>query len=112
MIADPRLGTLTENGGLTLTHALLPNSPAINAYTADCPSNDQRGDARPQGSACDIGAFEVVVPPLVLNAPVGEIRLPYDNPTYTCTSTNCSIEPTTQPTANDAARLVNGTYHV
>ena len=28
---DPLLGPLADNGGPTLTHALLPGSPAINA---------------------------------------------------------------------------------
>ena len=63
---DPRLGPLADNGGPTLTHALLPGSPAIDAVTAgNCPAADQRGVSRPQDGtgdgvrACDIGAFEV-----------------------------------------------------
>jgi predicted outer membrane repeat protein len=58
---DPQLGALASNGGPTQTRALLAGSPAINAVTAgNCPppSVDQRGVTRPQGSACDIGAFE------------------------------------------------------
>jgi CSLREA domain-containing protein len=56
---DPRLGPLQNNGGQTYTHALQPGSPALNAAgTAGCPSKDQRGFSRPQGPACDIGAFE------------------------------------------------------
>lgn len=58
--ADPGLGPLEDNGGPTMTHALLANSPAIDA--GDCAGGtvvvDQRGTARPQGSACDIGSFE------------------------------------------------------
>jgi hypothetical protein len=60
--ADPLLGSLANNGGATLTFALLPGSAAINAgSTAICsaaPVNglDQRGMSRP--GACDIGAFE------------------------------------------------------
>jgi len=36
-------------------------SPAINASPADanCPATDQRGVTRPEGPACDIGAFEL-----------------------------------------------------
>ncbi len=53
--------TLADNGGPTLTHALVSGSPAIDAspVDADCPTTDQRGVARPQGVACDIGAFEL-----------------------------------------------------
>ena len=63
---DPLLGPLQANGGPTFTHALLPGSPAIDAGNPAtpgsggnaCESTDQRGAARPQGSACDIGAYE------------------------------------------------------
>ncbi|MET8679714.1 choice-of-anchor Q domain-containing protein [Streptomyces sp. NPDC004647] len=52
-----RLGPLADNGGPTDTAALLTGSPAIDAAKG-CPAADQRGIARPQGPACDIGAFE------------------------------------------------------
>jgi hypothetical protein len=56
---DPRIGPLANNGGPTRTHALLAGSPAVNAASsADCPAEDQRGVARPQGSGCDIGSYE------------------------------------------------------
>jgi hypothetical protein len=60
---DPGLGLLQDNGGPTWTHGLLSGSPAIDAGSSDCPepATDQRGVGRPQGSACDIGAFEFVV---------------------------------------------------
>ena len=59
--ADPLLGTLDDNGGLTSTLALLDGSPAIDAGTsADCPATDQRGVMRPFGVTCDIGAYEYV----------------------------------------------------
>ena len=52
---------LQDNGGATPTHALLPDSPAIDAAASlNCPPTDQRGVARPQGPRCDIGAFEAV----------------------------------------------------
>ena len=54
----PLLGPLAANGGATLTHALLAGSPAIDGGSAACPATDQRGISRPQGVACDIGAFE------------------------------------------------------
>jgi len=62
---DAGLAGLADNGGRTLTHALLPGSPAIDALAAaDCPPTaDQRGEPRPVGYAsearCDIGAFEL-----------------------------------------------------
>ena len=56
---DAQLGPLADNGGPTLTHALLPGSPAIDAADdAVCPATDQRGITRPQGAHCDIGAYE------------------------------------------------------
>jgi predicted outer membrane repeat protein len=59
MNTNPLLDPLANNGGTTLTHALTPNSPAINAGNqVGCPSEDQRGFLRPHGARCDIGAFE------------------------------------------------------
>jgi hypothetical protein len=61
----PRLGLLEDNGGLLLTLALLPGSPAIDAgdsavATAAGLTTDQRGPlfARISGATVDIGAFE------------------------------------------------------
>jgi CSLREA domain-containing protein len=56
---NPRIGPLADNGGPTRTHALLANSPAIDAAsTADCLPTDQRGVSRPQGPGCDMGSYE------------------------------------------------------
>jgi hypothetical protein len=71
---DPNLLPLASNGGPTQTMALLATSPAINAGAPACPppATDQRGVARPQGSRCDIGAYEfeaAVPPPPPLPAP-------------------------------------------
>jgi CSLREA domain-containing protein len=70
---DPLLGPLQDNGGGTLTQALLSGSPAIDAgENAACPLTDQRGEPRPMdGDAnssfvCDMGAFEVGRKRLVL----------------------------------------------
>ena len=53
------LGTLGNHGGLTQSVPLLPGSVAIDAGTAtSAPTTDQRGIARPQLGAHDIGAFE------------------------------------------------------
>jgi CSLREA domain-containing protein len=57
--ADPGLAFLANNGGKTLTHALLSSSPAINTGHA-CPSTDQRGVPRSLGAPCDKGAYERV----------------------------------------------------
>jgi hypothetical protein len=63
VVADAGLGPLGDNGGPTLTHALLPGSPAIDsAYDAVCPAVDQRGVTRPQGVRCDAGSFELNMP--------------------------------------------------
>jgi CSLREA domain-containing protein len=65
---DPHLGPLQNNGGSTLTHALLGGSPARDGgdpggcrdHDGALLVNDQRGFDRPgAGSAlCDIGAYE------------------------------------------------------
>jgi hypothetical protein len=74
---DPMLGPLAENGGLTPTHALMPASPAIDTAQETCPPTDQRGEARPSGLACDIGAFEFnATPPKDVTSPV--LSLPED----------------------------------
>ena len=67
---NPLLGPLANNGGPTDTQALLAGSPAIDAGgSVGCPATDQRGISRPQGPACDIGAFELEmntnVPPVL-----------------------------------------------
>jgi hypothetical protein len=62
MNVDPMLAPLADNGGLTMTHALLAGSPAIdhgdNVALVD---DDQRGPGfnRVVGASADIGAFEV-----------------------------------------------------
>jgi len=56
---DPLLGPLSDNGGFTLTFPLLFGSPAIDAADPlTMPATDQRGVARPQGPAPDIGSYE------------------------------------------------------
>ena len=57
---DPRLAPLADNGGHTLTHALQPDSPAIDAgNNTQHLKTDQRGAGRLIGNRADIGAFEV-----------------------------------------------------
>lgn len=59
---NPQLGPLQDNGGSAHTHALLEDSPAIDAIpTGLCGvTEDQRGIKRPSGSGCDIGAYELI----------------------------------------------------
>lgn len=60
----PALGAPVRDGLVTVL-PLLRGSPALNAGGAACPGSaaegsllDERGVARPQGSGCDLGAFE------------------------------------------------------
>jgi hypothetical protein len=66
-VLDPLLGPLADNGGPTKTHALLPDSLALNAGDPSAvagvdtiPQFDQRGApfVRVFGSRIDIGAYE------------------------------------------------------
>lgn len=68
----PLLGPLANNGGPTLTQALLVGSPAINAGTGSgVLTTDQRGTgfARTSGAAPDIGAFERQAAPAAHQVP-------------------------------------------
>jgi hypothetical protein len=72
-VTNPMLGALANNGGPTMTHALLPNSPALDAgdpgavVVGGVPQNDQRGAPYNRifdgdgagGGRIDIGAFEL-----------------------------------------------------
>lgn len=62
---DPRLATLADNGGPTLTRIPFADSPLVDVIPAGtvglCDgtlATDQRGLARPAGPACDVGAVE------------------------------------------------------
>ena len=62
-VGDPGPLTLADNGGPTQTMAIAGSSLAFNA-AASCGSitTDQRGIARPQGAACDLGSYESKMP--------------------------------------------------
>jgi hypothetical protein len=70
---DPRLAPLANNGGATQTHALMPDSPAIDKGSSFDLDTDQRGLIRPvdlfnypnaaNGDGADIGAFELQTAP-------------------------------------------------
>jgi len=57
---NPHLQPLADNGGLTLTMALNPDSPAVDAgMFLDGMHTDQRGEKRPARKCVDIGAYEL-----------------------------------------------------
>src|SRR3954447_10954811 len=56
----PGLTALGANGGPVPTMALAPASHARN-HGASCELKDARGVVRPQGPACDVGAYEAAV---------------------------------------------------
>ena len=95
---DPMLGPLAENGGPTPTRLPAVTSPLIDY--ADCEGSpifdDQRGDLRPQGGACDAGAVEVAVP-----------STPEEEPTPTTPGAEPTPPtPAGQPTPADAVPTV------
>ncbi|MEH2052058.1 Calx-beta domain-containing protein [Nostoc sp.] len=123
---NPRLGPLQNNGGLTLTHALLTGSPAINAgnnnlipvdtqdldgdgNTSEPIPYDQRGLARLVGGTVDIGAFELAAATLptlsINNISVTEGNTGTTNATFTVTLSAASTSAVTvnYATANGTA---------
>jgi predicted outer membrane repeat protein len=91
--ANPLLGSLVDNGGFTYTMALLSGSAAIDAASDSlCPPYDQRGMTRPQGSHCDMGAYESI---LTASTPTPAPATATFTPTLTKTPTNT---PTNTPT--------------
>jgi hypothetical protein len=138
---DPKLASvLANNGGPTQTLALSDGSPAINKIPTNACAvpTDQRGVSRPQGPACDIGAFEFRVPtlslpssPLTVKATSAQgatvtytvtASLPDDpnsSPTVSCTPPSGSTFPvgttTVQCTASDKATppdVTTGSFQV
>jgi hypothetical protein len=96
---DARLAPLTDNGGWTATHALLPDSPAIDAAEPGLfQFSDQRGLALPHGPQPDIGPYEFGA------APPPPPSTPSPSPSATTLpSATPSATPTTVPTPADVA---------
>ena len=92
---DPELAPLADNGGPTLTEALLPGSPAIDAADDPaCPAADQRGALRSQ-SQCDTGAFQVGT----LQTTSTTTTTPATSSTSTATTTTSQVAPAVTSTA-------------
>ncbi|GFE67466.1 Calx-beta domain-containing protein [Chroococcus sp. FPU101] len=130
---DPKLGPLQNNGGLTLTHALLEGSPAINAGnnaniaadsldsdndgdTTELILYDQRGSGYPRiyGNAVDIGAVEFQPPPPSIslsNVATTTDDLANSNAVFTVTLSYASGSPiTVQYTTQDGSAIAGSDY--
>lgn len=101
--------TLADNDGETPTHALLAGSNALDAGTGNCLDHtgtplliDQRGITRPQGAACDIGAFERFVPIPTPTPSSTATPTPTQTPTPTATSTPTANCPLVVTNVNDS----------
>ncbi|MCA9100001.1 MAG: hypothetical protein KDA63_02560, partial [Planctomycetales bacterium] len=111
---DPLLGPLADNGGPTMTHALLPGSPAIDAGDpafAAPPYLDQRGYYRvvdgdgDMTARIDMGAFEYAsVPPL---AGDGNLDQAVDGLDYLLWAEHFGDDPTLDP----PGAPLNGDYN-
>jgi hypothetical protein len=94
---DPRLGPLADNGGPTLTHALLDDSLARGAGSLDFATDtDQRGLPRVVGGETDLGSYQtqsaVAGPQVEASDPDGPTAPPVDHVRLTF---NHPIDPTT-----------------
>ncbi len=108
---DPQVSALANNGGFTDTMAIDYTSPAVDAGGI-CSGIDQRGIDRPQGAACDIGAFEYEV----LYAARAALPPATSTPAPTLTSTiaptaTASASPTSTSTATNIAAPTNTATH-
>jgi len=120
---DPSLGPLADNGGPTQTMALLAGSPAIDAGDASsCAADpvddkDQRGVTRPQGSGCDIGAYEygATIPQVTTTTPAAGAAV-VNLKKLTVTFNQDMLHNGSAKAANDAANYLlvesgpNGTF--
>ena len=85
---------LADNGGLTKTMALYANSPLVDAGDDNICANslvnnvDQRGMARPYGSHCDIGAYELSYLTISGNAGIDGATMNYGHSLFTVADSN------------------------
>ena len=106
---DPMLGPLQNNGGPTLTHALLPGSPAIDMGDPNFtppPFFDQRGPGfvRVFNGRIDVGSFEVQPTPTpTATATATPMATATPTPTATATAT-ATATPTSTPRPSPTLR--------
>ncbi len=114
--ANPALDPLAKNGGRTETHALLPGTPAVDHADASlCPATDQRGVARPQGTGCDIGAYELQTEVLAVNDLTDAPDATPGDGKCSTSFNNCTLRAAVQeanalPGPNTITFVVNGTF--
>ncbi|QDV83430.1 Calx-beta domain-containing protein [Planctomycetes bacterium TBK1r] len=105
-VTAPGLDALADNGGPTMTHALLPTSPARDSGpTSSAESFDQRGSGFPRliGTHVDVGAFEAELPTLLSIERTNAVRLEGNNGTTPFTFTVTRSGDTNGPTSVDYA---------
>lgn len=116
---DPGLAILADNGGRTLTHNPLPESPLINAVGATnfVLNADQRGVSRPQAGSRDIGAVEYI-PAAVSSA---NLIVTQDNSLFEYNSSGEIVQSSVIPfptgrdvnnVARDVTVAADGTVHI
>ncbi len=98
---DPGLGVLSDGGGQTDTLPLAATSPAVDLAGACGPASDQRDVPRPQGLACDAGAYELLPTP---PPPPPPVATPTPTPVPTATPS-----PTPSAGTTVVVGLVEGT---
>ena len=116
---DPLLGPLADNGGPTLTHALLFGSPAIDSgddSVVGSPlflTTDQRGASFPrlQRAHVDIGAYEAAPPPdPAQTSPITVTKMDDTNDGF-CGVADCSLrEAIGSGDSGDSINIPMGTY--
>jgi len=120
---DPQLAPLADNGGPTMTHALLLSSPVIDAGdNTGAPATDQRGLPRIVGNGMDIGALESEHLPYALAAltlSAGTLFPSFDSETTNYSAlvgisiTNITVTPTSQdPNATIGVGTNGGPYTI
>jgi len=102
---DPQLGPLQDNGGPTRTMLPLAGSPVLDvipavsctdqAVTPAPVTTDQRGQSRPKGGGCEIGAVEV--PAITVTPDAKSVAYNAAAPAYTFTLS--PLTPSTNYTA-------------